>query len=269
MVVTADAPRRQITYLHLLVWDFFAGLGVVRPRRAGEVVHHLQGKLDNRIASLGVGSRRAHAYVHRTKKQCFSQRRHLDLTGFYSPRRPSPVRDRPDLVAGARGPGGDLRGGGDVLCKGDLLAAADDLSTTSGPAPSTGGASPPRQKIRTTWALRDYLAPRLDAVRAKLKKAFPTAQATKGVKASEWRRPETFCLRLRRPPALTRGGAVLVGLMVLERMDRESLGRDLRLEVEIDPGVVEKMLADIAVDQAIRDWVRHRTLPHELLPRRR
>lgn len=84
----AEGP---VAPVHDLVWIFFKNS--VRPKKAGEVVHHLDGDpLNATIENLGVGSRSAHAKAHAMKRQRFTPRKRWRLFGFYRPRAEEEVR---------------------------------------------------------------------------------------------------------------------------------------------------------------------------------
>jgi hypothetical protein len=80
--------------LHDCVWAFFHKND--RPKKEGEIVHHIDGDpLNATIENLGVGSRSVHALAHTMKRQRFTPRKRWRLFGFFRPHAEEPVRALP------------------------------------------------------------------------------------------------------------------------------------------------------------------------------
>ncbi len=215
--------------LHRWVWDWLVEQGRRRPLQDDEIIHHLDhDKLNARSENLVARSRRAHAIEHSRTKQRFAPRQAMRLDGFHRPRAPGPLRR---------------------------------VTSGSKDAP-TPAAERPAQRPQVT-ELRERLRDMLPSIRlevAGLGSWVPREKAR-----AAWDDSATYRLGLRRPAhRLSNAEAALVGLMILNRMDRLAVAT----AVGAVPGELAQMLARPLVHDSLHHWLHTRGLPYELLPRR-
>jgi hypothetical protein len=119
--------------------------------------------------------------------------------------------------------------------------------------------------IRTVRDLRSRLADDIDGIRNVVASFFKSPNTTPGGSPAAWRSSRTFLLGIARPRGLSRGDTALVGWMILGSMDRDAVAKVLNVE----RGLIDRMIRKPAIHQALLDWQKYRTIPHLLQPRRR
>ncbi|MBK9515829.1 MAG: HNH endonuclease [Anaeromyxobacter sp.] len=254
----ADGP---IEPLHVATWNFFKGN--LRPKKDGEVIHHIDcDKLNATISNLGIGTPRAHGLAHAAKRQKFTYRKRWHLGGLYRPQAEAEVRElgfieelryREQLLAREAQRAEDAA---------KLRAWIEAARSTSGPSspPNPGPATPP--PVRDLVAAEKVLAAALPRLRAELDH-LDSGEKIPPPASRPCRRDRLLDLgRIRR--GCTPGEAAVVRLLVKHHFDLDAAAG----EVKVPVGLMAKMKKTTAVDLAIQSWLDCGRLPPPCSPKK-
>lgn len=255
----ADGP---IEPLHVATWNFFKG--GIRPKKEGEVIHHIDGdKLNATLANLGIGTPRVHGLAHAAKRQKFKYRKRWHLGGLYRPQAEAKVRSlgfieelryRDELLAR------EAQRAEDAAKLRAWIVAARSRGGTSSNSPGPAAGAPPR--VLGPLDAERVLAAALPRLRAEVDH-LDTGEKIPPPSSRPRRRDRLLDIRrIRR--GCTPGEAALVRLLVKHHFDLDAAAE----EVKVPVALMEKMKKTTAVDLAIQNWIDCGRLPPPCSPKK-